>query len=84
MTKTRHRQAKNGAARRERPRTARPSPVKAALLLTILTAFTFGAMAGALCTARGGPRAMLLPSAALLLAALYAFFVRSRTRSTDR
>ena len=71
-------------ARRETPRKLRPSPVKAALLLTILSAFTFGALAGALFTAHRGPRAMLLPSAALLLAALYAFFGRSRTRSIDR
>jgi uncharacterized membrane protein YoaK (UPF0700 family) len=52
---------------------ARPSPAKAVLLLTILTAFTLGAISGALFTAHRGPLAMLLPTGALLLAALYAF-----------
>ena len=51
----------------------RPSLVKAVLLITILTAFTVGAICGALFTAHRGPLAMLVPTGALLLAALYAF-----------
>ncbi|MEP7048939.1 MAG: YoaK family protein [Pseudomonadota bacterium] len=53
--------------------TSRPSPAKAVLLLTILSAFTLGAIGGALFTAHRGPLAMLFPAGALLLAALYAF-----------
>jgi uncharacterized membrane protein YoaK (UPF0700 family) len=59
----------------------RPSPVKAVLLLTILSAFTIGAVTGALFTTTRGPSAMLLPSAALLLAAGYALLGRGRGRS---
>lgn len=60
---------------------ARPSPVKALLLLTILTAFTLGAILGALFTANRGPSAILVPSAALLLAAAYALVGPGRTRT---
>jgi uncharacterized membrane protein YoaK (UPF0700 family) len=62
------------------PRQPRPSAVKAALLLTILIAFTVGAISGALFTANRGPTAMLLPGAALLFAAGYAFSGSSRAR----
>ena len=59
----------------------RPSPVKALLLLTILSAFTLGAISGALFTSNRGPSAILLPSAALLLAAVYALVGPGRTRT---
>jgi uncharacterized membrane protein YoaK (UPF0700 family) len=58
----------------------RPSPAKAILLLTILSAFTIGAVSGALFTSNRGPSAILLPSAALLLAALYALVGQGRAR----
>ena len=61
---------------RRATRAARPSPIRAALLLTILSAFTVGALCGAVFTARRGPQAMLIPAGALLLAALYAFAER--------
>jgi uncharacterized membrane protein YoaK (UPF0700 family) len=53
------------------------------LLLTILVAFTAGAIAGAVFTTNRGPTAMLLPAAALLAAAGYALMGRSRSRSAD-
>jgi uncharacterized membrane protein YoaK (UPF0700 family) len=59
----------------------RPSSVKAVLLLTILSAFTIGAVSGALFTTNRGPTAMLVPGAALLLAAGYALLGRRRRRS---
>ncbi len=59
----------------------RPSPVKALLLLTILSTFTVGAVSGALFTTNRGPSAMLVPSAALLLAACYALLGRGRRRA---
>ena len=62
-------------------RGARPSPVKAVLLLTILSAFTIGAISGALFTMNRGPSAMLVPSAALLLAAGYALLGHGRRRN---
>ena len=58
--------------------TTRPSPARATLLLTILSAFTVGAVCGALFTAHRGPLAMLIPAVALLLAAGYAFAGKSR------
>lgn len=61
-----------------RTRGPRPSAVKAVLLLTILSAFTLGAVSGALFTIDRGPSAMLLPSAALLLAAGYALLGKRR------
>jgi uncharacterized membrane protein YoaK (UPF0700 family) len=61
----------------------RPSPVKAVLLLTILIAFTLGAVSGALFTTNRGPSAMLLPSGALLLAAGYALLGKRRRRGAD-
>lgn len=67
-------------ARYKGPRTPRPSPVKVVLLLTILVAFSVGAISGALFTVHRGPTAMLVPSAALLLAALYALVGRTRNR----
>lgn len=60
--------------------TPRPAPVKAILLLTILCAFTIGAVSGALFTADRGPTAILIPSAALLFAALYALLGQGQTR----
>lgn len=64
-------------------REPRPSPVKAVLLLTILCAFTLGAVSGALFTTNRGPSAMLAPSAALLLAAGYALLGRGRGRNAS-
>jgi uncharacterized membrane protein YoaK (UPF0700 family) len=58
---------------RRAQRATRPSPAKAILLLTILNAFTLGAICGAIFTAHRGPSAMLVPTGALVLAALYAF-----------
>ncbi|MEO6603079.1 MAG: YoaK family protein [Polyangiaceae bacterium] len=69
--------------RHKRTRDPRPSPVKAVLLLTILSAFTVGAVSGALFTMNRGPSAMLVPSAALLLAAGYALLGRGRGRGTN-
>ena len=66
------------------PRGPRPSTTKAFLLLTILVAFTSGAISGAFFTAHRGPTAMLLPSAALLLAAAYALAGRSRSRGAGQ
>ncbi|MEO8903110.1 MAG: YoaK family protein [Polyangiaceae bacterium] len=63
---------------RRSTRGERPSPARATLLLTILSAFTLGAICGALFTADRGPLAMLVPTAALLLAAGYAFAARTR------
>jgi uncharacterized membrane protein YoaK (UPF0700 family) len=67
--------------RYRRTRGPRPSPVKAVLLITILSAFTLGAVSGALFTTNRGPSAMLVPSVALLLAAGYALLGRGRGRS---
>ncbi len=67
--------------RSKSPRSARPSPVKALLLLTILSAFTLGAISGALFTVNRGPSAILVPSAALLLAAVYALVGPGRLRA---
>ncbi len=69
--------------RRRAAPSARPSPVKAWLLLTILSAFTLGAISGALFTTDRGPSAILLPSAALLLAAGYALVGPGRTRPSS-
>ena len=62
----------------------RPSSTKALLLLTILVAFTTGAIAGALFTTNRGPTAMLVPASALLLAAAYALIGKSRGRGAKR
>ncbi|MET0791458.1 MAG: YoaK family protein [Polyangiaceae bacterium] len=70
--------------RSEGTREPRPSPVKAVLLLTILIAFTAGALSGALFSANRGPSAMLVPSAALLLAAWYALLGRGRGRGAAK
>ena len=67
--------------RYKRTRGPQPSPVKALLLLTILIAFTLGALSGAMFTTNRGPSAMLVPSAALLLAAGYALLGQGRRRN---
>ena len=67
----------------KRAQTPRPSAVKVLLLSTILSAFTIGAISGALFTANRGPLAILLPSVALLLAAGYALLGQSRTRRSS-
>jgi uncharacterized membrane protein YoaK (UPF0700 family) len=51
----------------------KPSALKAVLLTTIAVAFILGAMAGALLVVRLHHAAMILPSAAVLACAIYAF-----------
>ncbi len=57
----------------DRSPAVRPAPEKLMLLLTIVAAFTTGALLGAELTLRASRWAMLLPAAAILAACLYAF-----------
>jgi uncharacterized membrane protein YoaK (UPF0700 family) len=57
----------------DRSPAVRPAPEKLMLLLTIVGAFTTGALLGAELTLRASRWAMLMPAAAILAACLYAF-----------
>jgi uncharacterized membrane protein YoaK (UPF0700 family) len=61
---------------RSKLRASRPVLVHVILLSVIISAFTLGAVAGAMATVRGKQWAMLAPAFAICLASLYAFFDR--------
>jgi uncharacterized membrane protein YoaK (UPF0700 family) len=59
---------------------ARPTPTRSLLLLTIALAFTAGGILGAIAAPAWGARSMIVPAAAILLAAAYAFAAAPRAR----